>query len=52
MRENGEEMPTAISINKYFDNEDHLFELGIKDDPEFDNPWEVMRQKLEDNFSE
>ena len=49
-RQKEEELPTSVSLEKNFDNEDHLFALGLEDDTNFDNPWEVLYKKLESNF--
>lgn len=51
MRENGEIIPSTVSIEKNFENEDHLSELGFEQEFLFDNPWEMLKKKLEDNFS-
>ena len=52
MKENGEEIPTSISLNQNFDNEDHLSSLGFEDDVLLDNPWDVLIKKLKANFDE
>ena len=52
MKENGEEVPSSISLNKNFDNEDHLANLGFEDDVLLDNPWDVLIKKLKENFDE
>ena len=52
MEEKGEEIPSSISLNKNFDNEDHLANLGFEDDILFDNPWDVLIKKLKENFDE
>jgi RNA polymerase sigma factor (sigma-70 family) len=51
MKENGEELPTSVSLQNNFDNEDHLLSLGIEDDTLFDNPWDVLIRKLNENFN-
>ena len=50
MSERGEDAPTAISIEKNYENEDHLAQLGFEDETLFDNPWQVLIQKLSENF--
>ena len=50
MSERGEASPTAISIEKNYENEDHLAQLGFEDETLFDNPWHVLIQKLSENF--
>ena len=50
MSERGEASPTAISIEKNYENEDHLSQLGFEDETLFDNPWQVLIQKLSENF--
>ena len=52
MSERGEDTPTAISIEKNYENEDHLAQLGFEDETLFDNPWQVLIQKLSENFPE
>lgn len=52
MKENGEEMPSSISLNKNFDNEDHLASLGFEEDVLLENPWDILIQKLKENFDE
>lgn len=49
-QETGEVMPTSISLEKNFDNEDHLDALGLEDEINFDNPWDVLLNKLKANF--
>ena len=43
-------MPSSISLNQHFENEDHLSSLGFEDDIIFDNPWEVLIRKVKENF--
>lgn len=50
MKERGEEMPSSISLNQHFENEDHLSSLGFEDDIIFDNPWELLIQRVKENF--
>lgn len=52
MTEKGENIPTSISLEKNFENEDHLLSLGFEDDVIFDNPWKVMLDKVKENFDE
>ena len=52
MAENGEDIPTSVSLEKNFENEDHLLSLGFEDDVVFDNPWKVMLDKVKANFDE
>jgi RNA polymerase sigma factor (sigma-70 family) len=52
MAEKGEIIPTSISLEKNFENEDHLLSLGFEDDVVFDNPWRVMLDKVKANFDE
>lgn len=52
MVERGENIPTSISLEKNFENEDHLLSLGFEDDIVFDNPWKVMLDKVKANFDE
>ena len=52
MAEKGENIPTSISLEKNFENEDHLLSLGFEDDVVFDNPWKVMLDKVKANFDE
>ena len=52
MAEKGETIPTSVSLEKNFENEDHLLSLGFEDDVVFDNPWKVMLDKVKANFDE
>ena len=52
MVEKGENIPTSVSLEKNFENEDHLLSLGFEDDVVFDNPWKVMLDKVKANFDE
>lgn len=52
MTERGENIPTSVSLEKNFENEDHLLSLGFEDDVVFDNPWKVMLDKVKANFDE
>lgn len=52
MAEKGEIIPTSVSLEKNFENEDHLLSLGFEDDVVFDNPWKVMLDKVKANFDE
>lgn len=52
MVERGENIPTSVSLEKNFENEDHLLSLGFEDDVVFDNPWKVMLDKVKENFDE
>lgn len=52
MTERGENIPTSVSLEKNFENEDHLLSLGFEDDVVFDNPWKVMLDKIKANFDE
>jgi DNA-directed RNA polymerase specialized sigma subunit len=52
MTEKGENIPTSVSLEKNFENEDHLLSLGFEDDVIFDNPWKVMLDKVKSNFDE
>ena len=52
MTEKGENIPTSVSLEKNFENEDHLLSLGFEDDVIFDNPWKVMLDKVKANFDE
>lgn len=52
MTEKGEIIPTSVSLEKNFENEDHLLSLGFEDDAVFDNPWKVMLDKIKSNFDE
>lgn len=52
MVERGENIPTSVSLEKNFENEDHLLSLGFEDDVVFDNPWKVMLDKVKANFDE
>lgn len=52
MAEKGENIPISISLEKNFENEDHLLSLGFEDDVVFDNPWKVMLDKVKANFDE
>lgn len=50
MKENEQEMPFSISLEKNFSNDDHLYELGFEDNILFDNPWEVLIKELNREF--
>lgn len=52
MRERGEEIPSSISLNKNFDNEDHLEQLGFEEEVLLENPWDILVKKLKMNFDE
>ena len=52
MAEKGEDAPTSVSLEKNFENEDHLLSLGFEDDVVFDNPWQIMLDKVKANFDE
>lgn len=51
MNETGGVVPTTISIEKNFENDDHLDALGLLDDETPDeNPWELLIEKIKKNF--
>lgn len=50
MRANEEEIPSVVSLNKNFENEDHLRSLGIEDEPEFDDGWDALKNALDSHF--
>lgn len=50
MEENGEDLPVAVSISKNFENEDYLEQLGTEDEYLFDDPWGILKRRLEENF--
>ena len=53
MKERGEDVPSTISLNKHFENEDHLPELGIEEDfLDSDNSWNLLKQRLDEHFPE
>lgn len=53
MNERGEDVPSTISLNKNFDNEDHLLELGVKEDfLDSDNSWSLLKKRLDEHFPE
>jgi DNA-directed RNA polymerase specialized sigma subunit len=50
MAANGENIPLSVSLEKNFENEDHLLSLGFEDDVVFDNPWKILIDKIKANF--
>lgn len=53
MNETGGVVPTTVSIEKNFENEDHLDALGLVDeDFVYEDPWQMLIKKLKNNFSE
>ena len=53
MKERGEEIPSTVSLDKNFENEDHLPELGIEEDfLDSDNSWNLLKERLEAHFPE
>ena len=51
MKERGEDIPSTISLNRHFENEDHLPELGMEEDfLDSDNSWGLLKQRLESHF--
>jgi len=50
MSAEGLEVPTTISVEKNFENEDHLCQLGFDDEPSFDNPWDMLIAFVKNNF--
>lgn len=53
MNETGGVVPTTVSIEKNFENEDHLDALGLVDeDFVYEDPWQMLMNKLKNNFSE
>lgn len=49
-KKEGLDLPTTISIEKNFENEDHLAELGIEDNVSTYDPWTVVINKLYTKF--
>ena len=54
MAETGGIVPTTVSIEKNFENDDHLDALGLLDDcvEITEDPWKLLIKKLKNNFSE
>lgn len=53
MNETGGVVPTTVSIEKNFENEDHLDAIGLVDeDFVYEDPWQMLIKKLKNNFSE
>jgi RNA polymerase sigma factor (sigma-70 family) len=67
MREKGETLPTAISIDKFYDkneskkcdyenilskdNKSNLAFLGIENETSFENPYNILINKIKENFN-
>lgn len=50
LKEKGEEIPSSVSLNLHFENEDHLANLGFEDDFILEDPWKLLIEKLKNNF--
>lgn len=50
LKSKGESQPTSFSIDKYFENEDHLINLGVEDSKCFENPWDILYKKISEKF--
>ena len=51
MQASGDIIPTSVSLQKNFENEDHLSQLGFEEEHIFDNPWDVLIKKLKAHFN-
>jgi RNA polymerase sigma factor (sigma-70 family) len=52
MRETGQDLPLALSINTYTENEDKINQLGVENEFTIENTFNVVLSKLREEFNE